>query len=594
MADNDISVQIEVHSYNGQSYKIPNLLTPGLPIEASEYDQIKIVISGTGHKVTLRVGDYEVPLSSGPESTLISLGFSPFKNMMGYCQFVLTTEDSTLELRTFRVYGAKATYQRAKEYLSFLRESSDDLSNLCFSTSKMNSDQTPSSISMITRKLELGIQALESIRLHRSRFIQDPIFRGHTQISLEPYSASRDIGYEGVNFLVQNPHHLHPVPQHEADATIRNRQYSIDQVAVSVAANNYNVFENQVIYSFIRNFYVFIKNAKEALSNTKQNGRKNYIETQHRVFYSIEGLIEDMGLVLSSHQEELKRALKLINETQSFFDSNFKIALDQSQSYRPIPTSKVLMKGHYREVFSILKSYYEAGEPTFQGTDSFYGLRSMPKIYELVCLTQLILSLQQKGYQVNKTDYVDFQADFEPSIVRPVNEPNNYYRMESGSSNVTLYYDASIKLAKRARFSNLPLVDICHAYSTREGMPITWTPDFVIAHETPTQKRVHILDAKYSKLDSVTARFHGSMWLLSHKYLTLSRKVVNGELFTPDSMHILYSADSSQAYTSAYPNEYSPFCTNGRAEKPLMPAIGGLNIDHRGVENLTKLLNWLL
>lgn len=543
-----VALPAEVHRLEG--VEPIDLLGDGPPIAVHEQCRLVIDASHLAEDARIMFGDYEVQ-RYGPLLELF-----PFRNTIGMIGVQVETPEGLQVARSFNVHAGKTTLRRALGFLKFLKDEANDVTQLCFSTTRQSTDRTPTSIEVISRKLNAGIKTLEYFIQQHPRFHSDPVYNAQATTSTRPYSRDVEITEEGISYLAANPHAISPTRVENSHFMLHGRHYEIDHIAQRELLRNTDVYENRVIHSFLQYFAHFLEEAEAAL---KSRRRVNSYETYEfgASYFSFDELLERSNLVLGVHRGRIQdMRQKIIKAKQVAMNILPVSAAGVSEGF-PMPTNRVLQKPHYMALYELIIEYHQAGEPEWRGANDFFGLRSLPKVYEFVCLYLVLSSfVHQMGFELEEVDYCDFMAAHESSTERPVNQPHNVYRLRRHDVAVTLYYEPILKPVQCLSRTSLPVIDAVHTHQTRNGAPSTFQPDFVLAVDRGSGSRqVHVLDAKYSNLrnvmgDSQSAR-RGSLaeCLLKYQIGVLHRDD-HGNLTPVDSTHILFSDVEVDSYTS--------------------------------------------
>ncbi len=582
-----------------------DIFSKGEPVEVHEFCKLNIRIEVEDNKkVKLVVGDYEVELHSHNGVYQVD-GITPFHSTLGLAHFELMIDDEVYRSRAINVFGSKLTYKKASDFLKFISDESGEISQLCFATTKLGSESKNSSVDIITRKLNAGINALTFLIDNAPRFKTDPAFVFVPEVIVRPHQKHTPIDSASISYLAANPDQLMKGDMYNSDVYLNGKHFTINNIARNHAAKKYDIFENQVILAFAQHFYRFLKVAADQLKNNKPKSHES-ITNNNEQFYSFDRLLKETGLVLSMHEQKIKKGLTVCAQAINMVNQILPSKLVSNVNYKPIPTAKVLTKGHYRELFNLLKIYHQAEKPTWQGSMDFFGLRSLSKVYEIVCLFQIFKAIVSFGGSLEDVRYVEVGADAcVNDCPQPVNEPFNYYKFAVGEESVKLYYEplipAFLSTGKSREFG---LVDVKHNYINTPVKVYTWRPDFLLVVSNGVLvEHYHILDAKYSDNKNVNTndrrtKREGSLSSCVHKYVDGIRVMGANDKIrrtTVNSMTILYSDDRVEKYKSYYANTLSLF--NKECEvnaDAVMPWLGSLPLQSFKSAQFDALIGQLL
>ena len=214
-----------------------------------------------------------------------------------------------------------------------------------------------------------------------------------------------------------------------------------------------------------------------------------------------------------------------------------------------------------------------------------YGIRNVAKLYELVCLTQILSYFNTAGFQCVIADYRHLKSNTDS--VKPINEPNNYYRFEKEDERIDIWYEPeAVTFGQETITKGVPysIVD------TKSQRGINYKPDFVLVHFNLGEIKTHIMDAKYSS-HSVVYKTH--LPDVSSKYLNYLRTKQSSNYILPQTVNVLFSGDYHK-YLSRHHNAARIINTQGVANPGyLMPGLGACSFNPDNVDMIDKLLGVL-
>ena len=570
-----------------------NLLTSDKAIELAENEECSfLILSRQKLKISLVLGDFSVDIKLVKEVRGIyyyqTKRVRYFLNFIGlvHAELFLSKETTSLVSNGINIFARKATYDRASSFLKFLSKK-PDISAICFSVTKMNSDYQKG-IKNLTALLSAGISVLNYFQEQQNRFSQYPCYKNVIENKVVNYNYFTPLDDRSIAYLSQNPASLSKAIESRSDLILRNQSFNINNIQVTKLKQDTNVFENQVILAFVKNFLTYLKKIKSNL-NTKRTSTSDKIVYNGDDYLSIDRLLSDSGLILITHKDKIDKTIDSCQRCIGFIKNHIPCQITHGTAPKPIPNQNILAKTHYLTLFGLIDQFYKIEEFTWCGEMEFFGLRNLYKIYEFVCLVNIIESLTKLGYSITKESYIDIN---DPTIKRPLNEPNNHYYFEKDNRFVTLLYEPKAILVRKAMNAvpNGTLIDLAH-YSNQ-----TWSPDFVLQVEQNNSLETHIFDAKYSNLSTVQ-KYHIEDCIL--KYIT-KMKVYNNTYEAPylqdvDSMNLLYSGDNNDQYESYYERSISLYSSVGVFNKnAVKPYLGMLTHNEKNIYLLNQLIKDLI
>lgn len=561
------------------------------PIEISEQEFCSFIVEVHGFKKPiLLLGDYTVSLNyvktDGAISTYKSDNIKCFQNFIGLTQAELYFEHYNIDFKSspINVFAKKATYDRALAFLRMLNNRTD-ISSICFSVTHLNSDSSKKSKN-ISAILKAGIKALDYFQEQRSRFSQYPCSKTQTKTKIENYTHSTHLDERSIAYLCTHPESLYTSYANERDIVIGSRNLKINQVETTTHFKDTDIIENQIILSFLQIFLKYLKSLNIKLKQSKTSNL-DLITFDGESYLSIDKLLFDSGLIITFHKEKIEQAIQNCTQCIQFVQQHIPCRVSSSSNLMPVPTQQVLARAHYLNLYELIKNFYDIGEPQWRGQLEFFGLRNLYKIYEFVCLVNLIDALKESGLVLQEANYINKHGAI--ADIRPINEPCNYYSFtDGGGKKLDLLYEPSALQAKYFDSSTYAgtLIDLVHT-SKR-----TWTPDFALISHEDSKIAAHIFDAKYSNLESVKS-FHIEPCTLKY---TTKMMVTNNKnnLQKVDSMTLLFSGDHDY-YESYYTHPFSFYSSDQSVSyKATKPYIGMLSHNENNMTNLSEFIKDLL
>ena len=458
------------------------------------------------------------------------------------------------------------------------------VSSICFSPSRHGGSNTEYDINSISTRIDLGIKALDVFWESRNRFKNDPCYNSKTQADIIEYTPSQQLDDRSIAYLAHNPHQLIRCEPSVRDLTLRGVHYRVNQIQIIKNIKNTDVLENQVILYFLYEFLTFLHDITE---NTTKKSKTNdaFIEVNGEQFISIDRILSESGLLLNMQKSKALNYIEKIKEAINFINNNIPCSRSLHTPSLPEISHRVLIKQHYFNLFKHIKNYYSAGEPDLSGKDMVYGIRNVSKLYELVCLTQLIQEINELGFTCTKFDYRPAYSS--KNQMKPINEPNNFYRFQKEKETIDLWYEPeAMTLGQESANSDISysIIDI------KETRRINYQPDFILVHSSKGKKKAHILDAKYSS-SKIVKNTH--LPDVANKYLQFIKLKTNN--YDPvSSITVLFSDDYS-GYISNHHNKARIIDTQGKINNDfLSPSIGAVSLNPKNNSIASLLIKKLI
>lgn len=561
-------ISMMLHRENGEVVDMLRALD--IPLLISEYEKvvIKIIVSFED-KPIIQIGDYYIPLhiSNVDRNNLITYEIKEskiFQNYMGTVFFEIITSDLCFNrIKPVNIYGRKITSERAIGFLKYLSERAD-ISAICFSPSK-HMGKSDKKTNNISEKINSGLKVLEYFLSERGRFQKDPCSSVKCTTEVTNHSSYQVLDDRSIAYISRNPDTLTRCDVSSRDLTIRGQHYQVNRVERSVHTRNTNVFENQVILAFAHHYLRFLTQIVLDLEK-RRSCDLSILNFNGEEFVSIDRILEESGLLLNVQFDKITLAIKRTKQSILFIEQYLSCSINSNITTFPVPTQQVISKTHYFGLYRFLRSYYDVGEPNWDGIAEAFSLRSIPKIYEFVCLVGLIEQLKKIGFIYDESIYLDDSLN---EGFKPINELNNFYRFRRNDEILDLWYEPNT-----STFSSEKIIEYI-GYSLGDvkiKRNIRYKPDFVFVHNINGKLKTHVIDAKYSNFSVVRDRHLPEC---TSKYINYLRTYKKGEYLSIDSLTLLFSENHSE-YISNYHTKARLF-KHGCTYNPeyIYPPIGG-------------------
>ncbi len=469
------------------------------------------------HKVFLQDHPIDAHMTSRDgETAHFSSSFDYFLlNHFGVCSVAISSESSE-EIYRFtpiNVFATKINKDHAEKILVYLSSKIANVTNTCFTKTQTGSDNTHSSSADSLTKLEATRRLLDSIYAMRPRFISHPCRRSSEQLRVEKYNEGTHITEKEIAWLFQHLDHLHPTQADQSKVFINNRHYTIERIQRNASRIDTDVFENQVIFSFLVNAQEFLKSFPPPTNEGPIFGREGE-------YYSLDRLLERISLpLLERRYRESRAILHKCNELLNFFRKNVHCSFKGKLT--PTLTAPAKRLIHYEKSFRLIDEWYKLGQPKWTGETYLFGLKSLDKLYELFCLYNLLDAMQDLGFKLERSEIRVPDRLFGTmgkQVHGAADHLCNYYQLKQGSTQLELLYEPCIWSFSEASMLG-DLVDVFHS---GRGPRSCWTPDFLVKLTRENTHEYFIFDAKYSNHSNTKERH---LPLIIEKYYLKIRRL---------------------------------------------------------------------
>jgi hypothetical protein len=436
-----------------------------------------------------------------------------FINNVGLALIELVDDDDNSydQLGSINVLSSKITIERLYSMLKYISEVDARLVHCCFSKTFLSNSGGKFEYTDLYFKLLHTEKTLNYLWDNRNKFKNQPCKRIKTSEVIKEFSPKDLIDDRAYGWLLSNLNELEFTVNPES--TLINhygKSLTAKHIATSVVEDDTNIFENQVIYTFL----VSIKNFIESVKSKENYFEKTQVITNEftDIVPFIQNFVSDK---LNIKTQLITRINVLVNNCLKFVTLNF--TKTYISNLRPRITQYVSRHNHYLMLYRLMDFWWNINASNLVESDSvnelLFSIKSMDKLYELFVLLKLIEALKTHG-----CDIVDsLNADFEtfPSLgvdnlkEKMPHEIFNYYKFYRNNLEVKLYLEPTI-FPYRVGIDEGELFIIDKSPDSRTAKKLTRakhvrTPDYVldIYREDINKRYVFIIDAKYSSYDTV-------------------------------------------------------------------------------------------
>lgn len=533
-----------------------------------------------------------------------------FLNCFGSCRLDIEIRNAGqdgqqwIELAPFEVKAKKITAERLREMIRYLAARTDALARAAFSVTRapLGQGKRKNRVTYLLKEAEEGLHLFETqlptliarycTRLVPKRVIVLP---GPTDY----FDANT------AEWLLSHLDLLVPAQdENDAVAVIEDHPYTVSKLEVSELVEDSNVYENQVLHSYLTSIKTFLAEIRkecdrietQAFSGpvkSREDGTENssrYVSFSLEIKTSVRELFEGRKTKCGQLLEKCNYLMRVLD---------IKMPVTKLPLGMPTLTPWVKANLHYRILFEKIIGWYQMGGVDWSDEEALVGVRSIDELYEYFCLYKLIDGLEKLGFE-RIPDEASSAADSE------FGSPKRRYEFEKGRIHLTLYYEKEIwsprhRSAVQAGtdYSYLNVEGWIWDNSRRKGKPTGFNsrrvPDYIFEISTDrnalSQKKsapsvLAIFDAKYSPPDTV---FFEKLPVLVMRYVHgISRQeggvspVISLYLLHPKEME---AHENTVPVRSFYTNEYDIF-----GDKAAIPALGAAEVDPASDWDLSVLI----
>ncbi|MFP1830429.1 hypothetical protein [Lonsdalea quercina] len=438
-----------------------------------------------------------------------------FYNFFGESEVTLYFDDTFADAVsvTFDILARKENALLANEMLGFLTENLDDAIAICFSRSKRGADLLGEDGNNFN-KLDAISQAFDFLSRAVHLFLRERKSIINSDIILS--ENGNPTGPDSVYWALTNLDKLSLASQDSVNVYFNNRGYHYEKLPKEISFENFDVYENIVINTFLIKAENFLHSLKNEYS-INDDFTQNTLNTDFVRFDHTMAKFSKMALDV-----KIKEVDNLIAKARGLRGVYLKIIPSKLKAFAiPRMTSYVVKHPHYKEIFSLIEKCYRAQAPDFSNNKLLLGLKNLSIIYELTSLLLLHRGIEDV-FQAPLT-IQNFRAHAESNpfggidAERPEGVINNHFVFSSSEFMIDLLYEAKIYPYSASSKSG-DLIDTSNTNGSSMYGRHHFCPDFVmkISSKEKGVSFTAILDAKFKDFNTIKEYDINS---LTNKYL---------------------------------------------------------------------------
>lgn len=311
---------------------------------------------------------------------------------------------------------------------------------------------------------------------------------------------ARNVGRAEAEWLTRNPDAITVGKGGPGAFASQGLNWHVSRVQTSVEHISLDVPENMAVLGLLQD----IVRASSSLLITLNEGIRG-LETAKSKLAAIsvnEGCLPSMVIIdaqlerahprialVEALRLRAKRDLRTLEVVWGLQAPRKYILPRRSKAFQEIP--------HYVRVYKAMLEWFEYGKVNAEKEALMLEIRSMPRLYELFCLANLVDYHLKLGYAASEPELVTYSLS--SRYFSNERRVANKYSFSKGQASSTLWYQAVFYSDKREE-GGLDVHRTTKSTSGSQSMDSYWTPDFVLRLAGPdTAERMIVLDSKYSE-----------------------------------------------------------------------------------------------
>lgn len=426
-------------------------------------------------------------------------------------EFADESEEVFDTLGTVNVLSSKITTERLKAMLEYISKTDVKLLHCCFSKTFIDTSGEQFEYTDFHHKLLMTEKTLSFLWENRYKFKNQPCKRIKVVDTVKKYQPKDLVDERAYSWLLSNMCELEFT--NSPKNTLINRYgkgLTARNIATSTVVDDKDIFENQVIFSFLINIKKFISTLEkeENYSNSKIDKKAEHID----IVPFIQSFVSEK---FDIRKKLVHRVNSLVDNCLKFVSSNF--TKTYIPSLRPRVTQYVSKHNHYMSLYKLMNDWWNISASSASEFESvhqlLFSIKSMDKLYELFVLLQMLEAFQSNDMKLINSKLVDFETfpslNTNQVISKKPYEVFNYYKLTNDLIDAELFLEPII-YPYRDDLNEGELFILDKSPDNREAKKLyrakyMRTPDYIlkITNKEKLNSQIYILDAKYSKFETV-------------------------------------------------------------------------------------------
>ncbi|WP_123054464.1 hypothetical protein [Clostridium sp. JN-1] len=327
-------------------------------------------------------------------------------------------------------------------------------------------------------------------------FITNSKYKTFNNYIVDDFEKLKEIKCETIQYIASNPQYLIPVSYF---THIKYNKLNLQprKVLVDRTRLDYDIYENQVVVSFLSYIYKYLYNKiikikEKVIYNPSYSIRPSYISSYKEIYKHL----------LSRIENYINRVEKINKGIQRMYFMYSKILKCSHINITRVPKpSHIFMEiQHYRRIYKVIADWFESGNYDFENEKMLLSLIEVNKIYEYYILFKINNYLIKRGFFLKKSIKAEYKL--KDNQLYENTEYENTFMFTEKFSNVTVYYQPVIYDGP-SKYSNGVGLFRNNCISFDSSKSNYYAPDYVIKICKGKSSKFIILDAKWSNFDTV-------------------------------------------------------------------------------------------
>lgn len=362
------------------------------------------------------------------------------------------------------------------------------------------------SVETYLRLVEQGLdtveRALPVLRVHAAS-------RMTRQQHLVDASQVRRFGAREAMWLAANPQVLRPAAAGGGAVAFGGRSLAPSQVASTRVIRDYDVYENQVVLAYLGELCSKLADFQEKLDQDQEfflpaRAQRSLASQEEE---SCSFLLVAMRMLMRRHRRYEERAEALRTRAMRLERTLRHImpgVSSPSLSSLPLRKTKTFKEVYaYSQIYVQVERFLAFGETPYHADGLVLSMMRLDRVFEFYGLYRLLDGFRSMGFEPDRSLEAAgarsvFAGTYQDSgrFARKPSPIANVFHLAKGPIKAHVYYEPSLYADDREFYG-------CSLHRLSSSAD-PYTPDYVVILEHETERRVFILDAKYSRRSSLT------------------------------------------------------------------------------------------
>jgi Protein of unknown function (DUF524)./Domain of unknown function (DUF2357). len=412
-----------------------------------------------------------------------------FRNCFGILVFRISFEEleEVYEFPPIEVIATKIKADEAKNMLQYLFDCDPNLLYACFARTSSTSawgEKSPN-IERVIYAANQVITAIEKLIFSSMRRVRTRLVETEKVKVIEKSDIIDD---RSIRFIIENLDQASSLYNpNSVSLKFRGRAFYFEKLQVIRKTESTDVYENSIIHGVIKSvksrLHLTTQQLKKVLSEIESHmlkdvheGMSDYVQFKTVCGYFIHKVSNHSFQVI----EDLLKRLSLI----------------EFNARRIIPAKPIIkvprltpffsVNNVYRPIYNSSLNWYKIGDGISEISNLLFGLKTLDRLYEYVCLIKLIDIFTQEGWVIKESKLIG-RYEFETEYT------NNYYLFHHERLGF-------LELRYEPEISSSPDSSLWDLIKISGSKKFPYRPDFVLRFKNINkEEKVRIvLDAKYS------------------------------------------------------------------------------------------------